>query len=99
MCPRFRAGDVAQLANLTLVAKTTAGIPFRFEASICLPRLLRSLPFGMAMCEKCSQIDKQLAHYRELSGWAMDKQALDSIERLIGKLEVEKQTLHPGHQK
>lgn len=47
------------------------------------------------MCQRCSEIDQKLGHYRELSRWVVDKLASDGIRGLIEKYEAEKRGLHP----
>lgn len=46
------------------------------------------------MCSKCEEIDKVIAHYRDLKTRVTDEQTLDGIARLIEKLEADKLTLH-----
>ena len=48
------------------------------------------------MCEKCVELDKKLAHYRQLSTWVVDKQALNGICIIIEKYEADKKAAHPG---
>ena len=47
------------------------------------------------MCEKCIELDKDIARYTELSGRTSDQLALDVIAALLGKLQSRKSKLHP----
>ncbi len=42
------------------------------------------------MCWRCDEIDKKIAHYRELAGRITDEQSLRGIDLLIAKLEATK---------
>jgi len=46
------------------------------------------------MCWRCDEIDKKIAHYRELAGRITDEQSLRGIDLLIAKLEATKKELH-----
>jgi hypothetical protein len=48
------------------------------------------------MCEKCVELDKKLAHYRQLAAWVVDQQALSGIRLIITKYEADKKAAHPG---
>ena len=47
------------------------------------------------MCDKCTELDKKLDRYEELSGWGIDKTALEGIHFLIAKYKAEKKALDP----
>lgn len=47
------------------------------------------------MCEKCSEIDATIAHYRGLARQITDRQALDATARVTRNLEAQKVALHP----
>jgi hypothetical protein len=47
------------------------------------------------MCERCVEIDKDLARYKRLRLQIMDRQAAEAADRLMAKLEEEKAALHP----
>jgi len=46
------------------------------------------------MCRKCQEIDRVIAHYRELSSRTTDQATLEGIALLIGKMEAKKRALH-----
>jgi hypothetical protein len=47
------------------------------------------------MCDKCTELDKKIDRYEELSGWVIDKTALEGIHFLIAKYKAERKALHP----
>jgi hypothetical protein len=47
------------------------------------------------MCEKCSEIDKAIAHYRWIKRQLTDPRTHQAADDLIEKLEAEKRALHP----
>ena len=47
------------------------------------------------MCERCTQIDERIAHYRLLRLRIADEKTLDGIDVLIEQHQTEKLTLHP----
>jgi len=47
------------------------------------------------MCDQCNQLDKRIAHYREMALHVLDKQILEGIGLLIAKFEADKRALHP----
>jgi hypothetical protein len=48
------------------------------------------------LCEKCKDIDDKMARYRRLSRAVNDKPVMESLDRLIADLELEKAALHPN---
>lgn len=50
------------------------------------------------MCEKCIELDKDIARYTDLSGRTTDQLALDVIAALLGKLQSRKLKLHSERQ-
>jgi len=42
------------------------------------------------MCEKCSEIDGKIRHYRDIASRLLDKQTVDGIARLVAELEQRK---------
>jgi len=46
------------------------------------------------MCWKCEQIDRQIEHYRGLSGRITDERSAKSLDILISNLEDRKSELH-----
>lgn len=47
------------------------------------------------MCERCSPIDEQIAHYRRLVRQLTDQQMLEAVKQLIEELDGKKKALHP----
>ena len=47
------------------------------------------------MCDKCSEIDRKIAHFKDLAVRILDPQTLDGIAALIAEQEDQKATLHP----
>ena len=47
------------------------------------------------MCEKCTELDDKIAHYKRISSHVTDQLTSDGIADLIKKLEAEKAALHP----
>jgi len=47
------------------------------------------------MCDKCSELDKKIDHYRRVIDAINDRQAVDGITQLIKEAEAEKAKLHP----
>jgi hypothetical protein len=45
---------------------------------------------GITMCEKCDEVDRKIAHYRELASRVLDQQTQDGIAELIEKATAEK---------
>jgi hypothetical protein len=46
------------------------------------------------MCEKCIELDRKIEHYRKLSTWVLDQNALEGIRFLIAKYSADKESLH-----
>jgi hypothetical protein len=46
------------------------------------------------MCWKCQEIDKEIAHYQDLSAQVTDERSVKSLDILITKLEAEKKVVH-----
>ena len=46
------------------------------------------------MCWKCQEIDKEIAHYQDLSAQVTDERSVKSLDILIAKLEAEKNEVH-----
>ena len=51
------------------------------------------------MCENCTAIDTKMADYRQLARGVTEKRALEAIDDLIAKLEVQKAFLNPKSEK
>jgi hypothetical protein len=47
------------------------------------------------MCEKCTELDKKIEHYRQLSTWVLDQRTQEGIAILITKYCADKKALHP----
>ena len=48
-----------------------------------------------SMCDKCTELNRKIEHYEELSCWVIDKPALEGIHVLIAKYKAAKKILHP----
>jgi hypothetical protein len=48
------------------------------------------------MCDKCDELDKKVDHYRLILLSIGDQVTVDRIKVLIGDLQGQKATLHPG---
>ena len=44
------------------------------------------------MCDKCDEIDRKIAHYKQLATRIDDKQTLAGIDKLIEQMTTEKTT-------
>jgi hypothetical protein len=47
------------------------------------------------MCDKCTELDEKIAHYRKLAAAVLDQPALAGIHILIAKYQADKKTAHP----
>jgi ABC-type glutathione transport system ATPase component len=47
------------------------------------------------MCERCIEVDNQIARYPRLKSRATDRQIEEAAVRLLADLEAEKAALHP----
>jgi hypothetical protein len=47
------------------------------------------------MCEKCDELDRQIARYKALSAQMTDQLTLSGIALLIERYEAQKRELHP----
>ena len=47
------------------------------------------------MCEKCSELESKVAHYREMATRIQDQLTLDGITRLIAEAIAQIAALHP----
>jgi hypothetical protein len=50
------------------------------------------------MCEKCTELDAKIEHYRRLSSRLTDQPTLDGIKKLIERMKAEKATFHAEQQ-
>jgi hypothetical protein len=48
------------------------------------------------MCEKCTELDLKVVHYREIAARVHDELTLDGITRLIAEAIAKKLALHPA---
>jgi hypothetical protein len=53
---------------------------------------------GIAMCDKCVEDEKQIAHYQPLARTTPDQKALDAINDLIMELRSAKSGRHPARE-
>jgi hypothetical protein len=50
------------------------------------------------MCDKCSEIDRKIAHYKDIAASIMDDFLTERIETMIAELLAAKERLHPPQQ-
>ena len=50
------------------------------------------------MCEKCTELDKKIAHFRQFTRAAFDPLTTDRIKRLIDDLQQQRDTMHLSDQ-
>jgi hypothetical protein len=50
---------------------------------------------GKPMCDKCTELDGKIEHYRRIASKITDQLTIDGINALVEKLETEKAMLHP----
>jgi hypothetical protein len=60
---------------------------------------LTQLNCGKTMCEKCVEIDRRIAHLKDMASSIFDQQMLDGIDSLVAELEAQKTKLHPEESK
>ena len=48
------------------------------------------------MCDKCDELDKKIDHYRLILLSIGDQITVERIKAMIGDLQAQKATLHPG---
>jgi hypothetical protein len=51
------------------------------------------------MCEKCTEFDLKVEHYRQIAARITDSPTLDGIEELIKEMMDAKTALHPEPEK
>jgi hypothetical protein len=47
------------------------------------------------MCDKCTELDDKIEHYRRIASSINDQLTVDRIKVAIAKLEAQKAALHP----
>lgn len=47
------------------------------------------------MCERCTELDDKIEHYRRISTYVTDQLTLEGIAGLIKQIRAEKAALHP----
>jgi hypothetical protein len=55
--------------------------------------------YGIAMCEKCTELDSKIEHYRFMASRITDQPMLDGIKELIERMQAQKLALHPKQAK
>ncbi|CAN7688489.1 hypothetical protein LJR220_006632 [Bradyrhizobium sp. LjRoot220] len=48
------------------------------------------------MCEKCTELDDKIEHYKRISTYVTDQLTLEGIAGLIKQMKAEKAALHSG---
>ena len=51
------------------------------------------------MCEKCTELDEKIAHYRRFTTFPFDPLTSERIERLIDDLQRTRDSMHPTDQR
>jgi hypothetical protein len=51
------------------------------------------------MCDRCEELDKKIAHYRQLAGRVPDPLLIEGAGKLIEEMEAQEATFHPEQQK
>ena len=51
------------------------------------------------MCDKCTELDEKIDHYRRISRSITDQLTIDRINEVIAKYEAQKAALHPDQEK
>ena len=47
------------------------------------------------MCDKCTEFDEKIAHYRRISQYVTDQLTKDRLEQLFAELNAQKAAIHP----
>jgi hypothetical protein len=51
------------------------------------------------MCEKCTELDSKIEHYRHMASRITDQPMLDGIKELIERMQAQKVAFHPERAK
>ena len=51
------------------------------------------------MCDKCAELDKKIAHFKDLASRLVDPQTVEGANKLIKEMQAQKAALHPEQQK
>jgi hypothetical protein len=51
------------------------------------------------MCDRCEELDKKIAHYRQLVARVPDRLLTEGVGKMIEEMEAQKTTFHPEQQK
>ena len=58
----------------------------------------RTREYGIAMCEKCAELDSKIEHYQHITSRITDQPLLDGIKELIERMQAQRLALHPEQQ-
>ena len=50
---------------------------------------------NQGMCDKCTEIDDRIKHYRDIASRITDQRTVDGIKKLIVDLQAKKTALRP----
>jgi hypothetical protein len=51
------------------------------------------------MCDRCEELDKKIAHYRQMIARVLDPLLTEGVGKLIEEMEAQKAAFHPEQQK
>jgi hypothetical protein len=51
------------------------------------------------MCDRCEELDKKIAHYRQIIARVLDPLLTEGVGKMIEEMEAQKATFHPEQQK
>jgi hypothetical protein len=55
--------------------------------------------YGIAICEKCTELDSKIEHYRHMASRITEQPMHDGIKELIELMQAQKLALHPKQAK
>jgi hypothetical protein len=51
------------------------------------------------VCDRCEELDKKIAHFRQLAARVLDPLLTEGVGKMIEEMEAQKATFHPEQQK
>ena len=51
------------------------------------------------MCDRCEELDKKIAHYRQIIARVLDPLLNERVGKMIEEMEAQKATFHPEQKK
>lgn len=55
--------------------------------------------YGESMCEKCTELDEKIAHYRRFTTYAFDALTTERIRGMLDDLQQKRNSVHPSDEK